>query len=530
MMEFSRWKVWLVALAATFGLWFSLPNFLPKSLLEKAPFLPSKALNLGLDLRGGSYLLLEVDTDDMFAQKRNNLVEDVRAKLREKAINFSGLGIVNGAVHVQITDPAQLDAADKLLLAMAVPTGNGTRDLDVRKGDNQSITMSFTKDGMAADSLGAVNTSLEVIRKRIDSLGTKEPSIVRQGLNRIVVEVPGESDPEQLKRVIGQTASLSFQMVDEDVTVPEAMGGHVPPGDIILPYPDEHEYGQLVVKRRVDVSGKDLHQANVGTDRDQRPAIEFSFNSEGAQKFGLVTSNNIGKRFAIVLDGKVMSAPHIESAITGGSGIITGNFTYKSAKELVDVLNSGALPAKINIEEQRTVTAELGADSVAKGQLSTLIAFLAVLTFMILAYGFLFGGISVIALFVNLLLLLACMSITQATLTLPGIAGLILTLAMAVDANVLIYERMREEARSGRSLISALDAGFSRAVVTIIDANITTIFAAVIMYFFGAGPVRGFAWTLGLGVMTSVFSAVMVAQVMLSWWFRTTKPKKLPIA
>ena len=532
MMEVSRWKIWLVTIVTMIGVLFTVPNFLTPDMRRDYPsFLPSAALNLGLDLQGGSYLLLEVDTVDMFRVKKNNLLEDVRGRLREKNIAFGNLAIVGDSVTLRILDAKNLSEAQKTLATLASPVGTaGVLDWSIARGPDQTIVLSLTEAGMKAESQSAVDRSIEIVRKRIDSLGTKEPSIMRQGLNRIVVQAPGESDPEQLKRVIGQTAKLTFQMVDNSVTPQEAAAGQIPPGTEILPT-KEGPGGFVLVKKRVLIDGNNLKSASVGTDQMGQPAIDFGFDNIGAQKFAAATSSvNIGKQFAIILDGKVMSAPSINEPIPNGRGQISGSFTYQSAGELVNVLKSGALPAKLNVEEQRTVGAELGQDAVAKGQISTLIAFLAVLIFMVLAYGFLFGGISVIALFVNLFLLVGAMSLTQATLTLPGIAGLILTLAMAVDANVLIYERMREEARAGRSLVGALDAGFSRAIVTIMDANITSIGAALIMFAFGAGPVRGFAWTLSIGIITSVFSAVMVTQVLLAWWYRAARPKTLPIA
>jgi preprotein translocase subunit SecD/SecD/SecF fusion protein len=373
----------------------------------------------------------------------------------------------------------------------------------------------------------AVDQSIEVVRRRIDSLCTREPSITRQGADRIVVQAPGESDPTQLERVIGQTAQLTFQMVDVENSVQEAMAGAVPPDAELLMGEDGTPY---LVKRRVIVSGENLVSASVTTDQSNQPAIGFRFDGQGARRFGETTANNIGRPFAIILDGKVISAPRINSAITGGNGIIEGSFTIASASELVNLLNGGSLPAPLTVQERRSVTASLGADAVRAGQLATVIAFAGGLVVMVLSYGGLFGGISVVALLLNGLLIIGAMSMTGATLTLPGIAGLILTLAMAVDANVLIYERMRDEANAGRSPIAAMDAGFNRAMVTIIDANLTTILAALIMFWFGAGPVRGFAWTLSIGVVTSVFTAVLVTQVLLVVWLRLRRPKSLPIA
>jgi preprotein translocase subunit SecD len=533
MLTLSRWKIILVVLSVIFGVLFTLPNLIPADARARLPgFLPKQTLNLGLDLQGGSYLLLEVDTAALRRERLTNLVEDVRQNLRNEQIAFTDLGVIDGAVQVRITDPGQVDAAQKALRnSVGAPlAGSATgRDVSVGTAADQRLRLSFAPEAMQAESARAVDQSIEIIRRRVDELGTREPSITRQGTNRVVVQAPGESDPERLKDVIGQTAKLTFQMVDDSVTPAEAAAGRVPPGSELLPQDNPNE-PFVVVKRRSVVNGEMLVHANAGFHpQNQTPIVEFRFNGQGARRFGDATTQNIGKRFAIVLDGKVISAPVINSAITGGSGYIEGNFTTETANDLALLLRAGALPAPLNVEEQRTVSAELGADAIKAGQVSTAVAFVAIVGFMVLAYGLLFGGISVIGLLINGLLIVAAMSLTQATLTLPGIAGLILTLAVAVDANVLIYERMRDEIRAGRTVISAMDAGFSRAMSTIIDANLTTLLAALLMFQFGAGPVKGFAWTLSIGVITSVFTAVLITQVLLAWWFRATRPKTLPI-
>ncbi|MDC7684289.1 protein translocase subunit SecD [Asticcacaulis sp. BYS171W] len=530
MMQTSRWKIALVVIATLAGIWFSLPNLLPQGVKDDLKFLPQNGLNLGLDLQGGSQLLLEVDTDALAAERVKNLTEEVRERLRTANIAFTGLTAQGDTVRVNITDAAQVTQAQTALNALSTPLANNpsAREFTLNR-DGQALRLTYTTEGKASAATGAVDASIETVRRRIDNLGTKEPTIIRQGSNRIMVQAPGESDPEQLKRVIGTTAKLTFQMVDQSVSQSDLAAGRIPPGSELLPTSDPKLAPVMVVKKRVVVSGENLTKAFVDTDQNGRPAIGFRFDGQGARKFGEVTAANIGKPFAIILDGKIVSAPNIVSAITGGSGQITGGFSIQEASEMVNILNGGALTAPLNIEEQRVVSAELGADAVAKGGLSTVIAFISVLIFMVLAYGWLFGGISIAALLVNLVLLIAGMSVTQATLTLPGIAGLILTLAVAVDANVLIYERMRDEVRSGRNVIGALDAGFSKAMETIIDANLTSLGAAAIMFFFGAGPVRGFAWTLSLGVVTSVFSAVLVTQVLLAWWYQARRPKTLPI-
>lgn len=534
MINLSRWKIGVVVLAVLLGVLFTLPNFLPASVRDSIKFLPNKTLNLGLDLQGGSYLLVGVDTDALFKERVNNLTEDVRNTLNDKGIAFSGLGTAaqgsGQGVTVHIDNAAQMDAAYAALtpLASPLPKNPSQKDLSVKRPGNQTITLILTDEGVRETASRAVDTSIEIVRRRIDNLGTKEPSITRQGATRIVVEAPGESDPEQLKRIIGQTAKLTFQMVDNTVTQADIAAGRIPPGSEALPY--EEANGQMIVVRKaVLVSGNNLTKATVGVDQYQRPAIDFTFDSTGSQRFGKATAENIGKQFAIILDGKVVSAPTIQGAIPGGHGQITGSFTPQQASDLVAVLNGGALPAPLKFEEQRTVGAELGADSVAKGELSTVIAFGVIVLFMFLAYGFIFGGVSIAALLVNLLLMLACMTAFQATLTLPGVAGLILSLAVAVDANVLIYERIRDEERTGHKPAAAMNVGFQRAIVSIMDANVTSLISALIMFMFGAGPVRGFAWTLMIGVFTSVFSAILVSQVLLGWWFKSARPKKLPI-
>lgn len=532
MLTLSRWKVILVVLSIVFGVLFALPNALPQTVRDDLPaFLPKKTLNLGLDLQGGSYLLLEVDTNALRAERLTNTVEDVRTQLREEQIAFTDLGVVNGGIALRIVDPAQVNPAARLLrdnIGSVLQGVAGGRDIRVTTQPDQRLRLEFVPEAFEAEAVRAVEQSQEIIRRRIDELGTREPSITRQGTNRIVVAAPGESDPEKLKSILGQTAKLTFHMVDETADIAAAMAGRVPPGRMLVPTEDGTS---IVVERRSLVTGEMLTDAQASFDQQTgQPVVSFRFDGNGTRRFADVTTRSIGKRFAIVLDGRVITYPTIQSAITGGSGQISGNFTVESANDLSVLLRAGALPTRLNVEEQRTVGAELGADAIEAGKISTMVGFAAILVFMLLAYGLLFGGISIIALLVNGLLLIAAMSLTQATLTLPGIAGLILTLAVAVDANVLIYERMRDEVRAGRSVAMAMDAGFARAMSTIIDANLTTLLAALMMFQFGAGPVKGFAWTLSIGVITSVFTAVLITQVLLAWWFRATRPKILPIA
>jgi preprotein translocase subunit SecD len=529
MLALSRWKLITVGLSLVFGILFTIPNLLPDSLLSQYPtWLPHERLNLGLDLQGGTSLTLEVDTDALRKDRLKNLTEEVRAQLRAGNIQFSDLTNNGGKVSVRISDPTQVSAASELLnkkVGQAL-AGGGGKDVAVRALPDQRFELTFNADAAAADAAMAVDQSVENIRRRIDKLGTKEPSITRQGATRIVVEVPGESDPKRVTDTIGRTGKLTFQMVDEDLT-PEAMEATgLPPDDEILPMVSGNP---LAVKKRAVITGDMLTHASGSTDQNGRPAVAFAFNGVGTQRFGSVTAQNIGKRFAIVLDGQIQSAPVIQGAIVAGSGEITGSFTAQQAHDLAVILESGALPAPLKIEETHSVGAEVGADAIKAGEISLGIGAVAIFAFIILAYGS-FGVYAAIALVVNVLMLVGALSATHSTLTLPGIAGLILTMAVAVDANVLIYERMRDEANAGRTAMAAADHGYQRAMVSIFDANVTTMISALIMFWLGAGPVKGFALTLAIGVLTSVFTAIVVTQLLIGFWFRTARPKALPIA
>ena len=530
MLTLSRWKIGLVLISALFGILFTAPNVLPPQVLDAWPaFLPHQKLNLGLDLRGGSYLLLEVDTEALNKERLTNLTEEIRTRLRTDKVEFSDLGVAGDKISVRISDPTQVDAVAKTLTrTLGEQLQGGGRDVNIRTAQDQRVEVSFVREAAAAAASKAVDQSVEIIRKRTDAQGTKEVSITRNGSRRIVVEAPGESDPQKLRELIGKTAKLTFQMVDVSVTPEDIAAQRIPPDDEVLPSDDRYQ-PVYVVKKRAVVSGEMLTRANLANDENGQPAVAFNFNGVGARRFGQVTSQNIGKPFAIVLDKRIISAPRIQSAITGGSGIINGNFTTESANQLAILLRSGALPAPLNIVEQRTVGAELGADAIRAGAISLAIGAAAIFAFIILAYGS-FGIYAAIALIINVLMIIGALSMTQASLTLPGIAGVILTMAVAVDANVLIYERMRDEANSGRAPMAAADTGYKRALTSIIDANVTTMIAALILYYVGAGPVKGFAWTLAVGVVTSVFTAVLVTQVLIGWWFKVARPKSLPIA
>lgn len=531
MLPLPRWRVALCLLAIVFGLIFTAPNLAPQSTLDALPsWVPHKKVGLGLDLQGGSYLLLEVDTNALLTDRLNNLVEDVRNTLRDKQIVFSGLGVSGGVVTVRINDATQIPAVQQDLEGLGQPLPNGAgRDVAITTGPDQRVQLSLQSQALAVDAAKAVQGDIETLRRRIDSLGTKEPTIVRQGDTRIVVEVPGESDPERLKAVIGQTAKLSFQMVDETVSPADLAAGHVPPEDVVMPgVPGEEP--AFALNRRAVVTGDMLTSAAMAfSSQSNAPVVNFRFNGQGATRFAEATTDNVGKRFAIVLDDKVLSAPRINEPITAGSGEIEGNFTAATANNLAILLSSGALPAPLKVEQQSTVGAELGADSVRAGALAGVLAIVLIGGFMLLAYGFVFGGVAIVGLLLNMAMILAAMSTFGAVLTLPGIAGLILTVAMAVDANVLIFERIRDEERAGRRPAIAIDTGFTRATVSILDANITTLIAALILFQFGAGPVRGFAWTLSIGVLTSVFTALFITRMFVFLWFRSSRSKKLPI-
>lgn len=548
MLNLARWRYLSVIIVTLLAIIFALPNALPQSIRANYPsFLPNKTINLGLDLQGGSHLLFEVDKQTVFKQRLETVADDMIGALRgtkrfgdtgprKAPIASTGRGQTadGNLVRVTITNPAEVAEAIKRINDLGQPVDGlsgqiATSDLLV-VNNNGNLEISLTEEAKISMTRRAITQSIEVIRRRIDETGTREPSITRQGAERIVVQAPGESDPEKLKSMVGQTAKLTFQMVDDSVSAAEAQAGRIPPGSILLPQPSRPDEPFVLVKRRAVVSGENLVDARPSFDPQTNEAVvSFRFDGAGARSFGRATTDNVRRRFAIVLDDKVISAPSINEPILGGSGQISGSFTTESASELSTLLRAGALPAPLKILEQRTVTAELGKDAVEAGAKAGVIALALVMVFMFLSYGIIFGGFSILALAVNVTLIFAGMSMVGATLTLPGIAGLVLTLGMAVDANVLIYERMREEHAAGRSVALALDAGFSRAVVTIIDSHITSLLSALILFYFGSGPVRGFAWTLSLGILTSVFTAVLVSQVLVALWYRKTRAKILPI-
>ncbi|HWB47992.1 MAG TPA: protein translocase subunit SecD [Stellaceae bacterium] len=525
MLYFAQWKVLLIVGVCALGVLFSLPNlFTPAQLAALPSVVPHKQVALGLDLRGGSYLLLQVDVAAAQNEQLNSIVDNVRDALRSARIGYTDLNVQNGAIVFTIRDLDRIDDAHTALAKIDPALG-------VEITPSGAGKMAFTTQATDQRRQQAVDQSIEIIRRRIDETGTKEPTIQRQGQDRILVELPGIDNPEHVKALLGKTAKLAFQLVDQSVTVDDARKGRMPPGDTILPSEERAaRAGQppfYLVRKRVMVSGDTLVDAQA-TFQNNEPVVSFRFDSAGAKRFGDATKENVGKPFAIVLDNKVISAPVIREPILGGSGIISGSFTVQSASDLALLLRAGALPAPITILEERTVGPDLGADSIHAGAVASVVGVVLVVIFMFLFYG-LFGLFADIALIFNLCLMLGALSLLGATLTLPGIAGIALTMGMAVDANVLIYERIREEMRSGRTMLSSLEAGFTRAFGTILDSHVTTLVAGILLYWLGSGPVKGFAVTLSVGVLTSLFSAILVTRLQIVSWLRRWKPKEIPL-
>jgi SecD/SecF fusion protein len=534
MLYFPRWQIILILVVVFFGLWFTLPNFIPKATLAELPgFLPQKQLALGLDLRGGSHLLYEVDTESLIKERQENLLDEIRSKLRAERIGYTGLVVDGTVIRLRLVDPTQMSKALSILRKLVTPQGllGGAASPILIANDEQNVALSMTEEARDEATRNAVAQSIEVIRRRIDQLGTAEPIIQRQGNDRIIVQVPGLSDPQRLKKVVGQTAKMTFHLVDSSVPIAQALQGRVPPGAHIVYSNDTPPVPYLLRKRSV-VSGENLIDSQARIDsRSGEYVVTFTFDSQGARAFGEVTRQSVGKLFAIVLDDKVITAPVIRTPILDGSGQIEGGgvgFTAEEANDLAILLRAGALPAKLNVIEERTVGAELGADSIRAGAIACVIGAFLVVVFMIVVYRF-FGVLANIALLANLLLMLGALSLLQATLTLPGIAGIVLTIGMAVDSNVLIFERMKEELRTGKSTINAIEAGFSRALATIVDANVTTLIAGIVLFQLGSGPVRGFAVTLSIGIVTTVFTAYTLTRLLIATWLRLRRPKRLSI-
>jgi preprotein translocase subunit SecD len=530
MLEFPRWKVWLVSLVVAAGVLLSIPSLLAGTPYSGAwpKWLPQYRISLGLDLAGGSHLLYEADQNDALKTRLQAKEDEVATELRRSpTIDIGDISTAGGRLSFMVRNPAQIDAAVDRMRNLTKPLAlSGNRDWDVSVVDSTRIVLTPTASGSAQALKDAMSAARDVVRRRIDPGGTKEVTVITEGGNRILVQVPGVEDPDTLKRLIGQTARLEFKLVDLSADPREAQQGRAPPGSQVLPMADGN--GFVTVKRRVMVSGDQLTEATQGFDQDNRPDINIRFNTTGARRFARTTQENVGKPFAIILDDKVLSAPNINEPILGGSAQITGSFTVQSAHDLAVSLQSGKLPVKLNIIEERTVGPDLGKDSIHKGVIASLIGTFGVIIFMLVTYGR-FGVYANIALVVNAFLILGIMAMFNATLTLPGIAGFILTIGAAVDANVLINERIREEIRRGRRLIDAVETGYHEAFRAIFDANVTHVISAGIMAYFGSGPVRGFAVVLLIGVVTSVFTAVYFTRMLVALWIRRTRPRELHI-
>ena len=535
MLHFSRIKTAAILIAVALGILFALPNVLPQSVLAHLPnWLASSRVTLGLDLQGGSHILLEVDGDALRKERAEQVRDEARRVLRDQKIGYSNLAIRDTTITLRLRDPADTEKALAELRKLAAPVssavfggGSGEMDLLVSSAGEGQVSLQLTQVGLDARMRSAVDQSIEIIRRRIDQLGTVEPNIQRQGLSRILVQVPGLQDPQRLKALLGQTAKLSFRMVDQSMSPEQAQEGRAPADSEVLQGQDGRPY---LVEKQVRVSGEDLVDAQPGFDSQNRePIVSFRFNSNGARRFAATTQDAVGRPFAIVLDNQVISAPVIREPILGGSGQISGSFTVQQANDLAILLRAGALPAPLKVVEERTVGPSLGADSIQAGKVAAYVATALVAVFMIAVYG-LFGVFALIALAVHVTLMFALQSLLGATLTLPGIAGVVLTIGMAVDSNVVIFERIRDEAREGRAAISAIDKGFVNALGTILDANVTSLATAVILFLMGgSGPVRGFAVTYILGLLTTMFTAYTLTRLMIAWWVKWQRPAKLPI-
>ena len=536
MLEFPTWKklwYWGLTLAVAAA---ALPSLFAVSGLPWPSALPNPQVSLGLDLAGGSHILLEANEKQVGQQRLENMEESVRARLKlaEPRIRIGDISSANGHLSFMLKDPSQVDAAREQILPLTSGAGlTGQRDWDIRVEDGSRFVLTPTKEGLDQAVSNAMDSAIEVVRKRIDALGTREPTIIRQGATRIVVQVPGLDDPAALKNLLGQTAKLEFKLVDETASPADVAQGIAPPGDEIVPYADPNGEGRgaqvLAVKRLGGIKGDQVTDAKQSFEQQNNtPVVSITFDQQGGAKFAKLTSENVNKRFAIILDGKVLSAPNINEPIMGGSAQISGSFTVESATQLAIALRSGALPVDLTVVEERTVGPDLGADSIRKGLIAMAVGSGLVVLLMIATYGR-FGIYATVALVFNVMMILGVMALMGTTLTLPGIAGFVLTIGAAVDANVLIYERMREERKKGRRVVSAVENGYSEASRAIYDANMTNFIAGVLLFVFGSGPVRGFAVVLIIGLFTSVFTGVTLTRMWVADWLRRARPTELNV-
>jgi len=530
MLDFPRWKILWIWFVLGLGVVLAVPSLMPETTAKAIGLGGFPRINLGLDLSGGSHLLLEADTADLAKQNLAKMEDSVRTEMRRGSpkIAIGDISTAGGRLSFLVRDISQLDAAVERARTLTQPSGlTGQRDWNVSVVDSTRIVMTPSASGLAASIDSAMEVATEVVRKRIDELGTREPTIVREGQSRILVQVPGLQDPAALKALLGKTAKLEFKMVDLTANPADVAQGRAPPGSVVLPYPDSPAK-VIAVQRRTIISGDDLIDARLTQDENQQPAVSIKFNATGGRKFAQVTRENVGKPFAMVLDNSVLSAPNINEPILGGSAIINGNFTTDSANQLAIALRSGKLPVALKVVEERTVGPQLGADSIHAGVVASVIASVAVIVFMLVTYGR-FGIYANMAVVLNIFVILAVMAILNATLTLPGIAGFVLTIGTAVDANVLINERIREERHRGRSVIQSVELGYKEASRTIFEANTVHAISGLIMLVLGSGPVKGFAVVLLIGICTSVFTAVTFTRMLTAGWIRSHRPSEIHI-
>ena len=531
MLDFPRWKIWSIAGGLALLMLFAVPSFVPERIRDTWPsWVPKPTINLGLDLAGGSYLLLEAQTSDVAATRLEAMRESVSAEMRRKdpRIDIGDISVRDGQLSFMVRDVAQVDAARERLLGIT-GTGagmTGQREWDVSVVDSTRFVLKPTSAGLNGWVDQAMGDATEVVRRRIDELGTREPTIIRQGTNRIVVQVPGLQDPKALKDLLGKTARLEFKLVDTTADPAEVAQGRAPIGSEVLRFAEGG--APIAVKRSTIITGDQLADARQSYDQYGKPDVTIRFDTQGGKRFGRVTQENVGKPFAIIVDNQVISAPNINEPILGGSASISGGFTVESANQLAIALRSGKLPVALKVIQESTVSPELGADSIHAGLMASVIAAVAVIIFMILTYGR-FGIYATFAVIINVVVILAVMAILNGTLTLPGIAGFVLTIGTAVDANVLINERIREERRRGRSVLQSLELGYKEASRTIFEANVTHAIAGGIMLLLGSGPIRGFAVVLLIGIATSVFTAVYFTRMLVSIWVRRNRPTEIHI-
>ncbi len=528
MLDFPRWKIWAIILTLFVGCYYAVPSFLPERVTESWPSIVKARVNLGLDLSGGSHILLEADTKEVAKQQLQNMEEQIRTELRRRdaRIEIGEISSRDNRLSFMVREPSQLDAAVERVRTLTQGAQlTGQRNFNVEVRDGNTIVVTPTGAGLDEAVNSAMETATDVIRRRIDEMGTREPTVIREGATRIVVQVPGLQDPTELKDLLGQTAKLEFKLVDQAANPADIAAGRAPVGSEIVPYPD-NPTGQpaIAVKRQVMVSGDELIDAKQDFDpQGNAPIVNIRFNSSGANKFARVTQQNVNKPFAMILDGKVLSAPNINEPILGGSARISGNFTVESANQLAIALRSGKLPVSLKVVQESTVSPELGADSIKAGITASIIAVVGVALFMFLSYGR-WGFYANLAVTINVLVILGVMGMLNATLTLPGIAGFVLTIGTAVDANVLIYERIREEMRRGRGVVQSIEYGYKEASRTIFEANVTHAIAGGIMLVLGSGPIKGFAIVLLIGIATSVFTAVTFTRMLAVQWLRRKRP------